>query len=306
MVNKNYDIRVVSWDTDRESLRQIRQQVFIDEQQVPSEIEIDERDSNATHFLLSVNDKPVGCGRLLEDGKITRLALLPQYRGAGRGTALLGYIVEHARALDLKRAYLHAQDHAAAFYEKAGFTQEGEGFEEAGIPHHRMAMHLQATASDQSLHGVSYPEPFATLATQLVASANRQLRIFSPRLDHEVFDRESMVDAVSALARNSRYCDIRILICDSKPIVKLGHRLLTLARRLPSSIHIQKLAKYPDLPTDSFVISDSNGIIYKPLDADREGFYEPDSAATAKRFIDQFDELWHRSTPDRELRTLGL
>jgi predicted GNAT family N-acyltransferase len=306
MANKDYSIKVVPWDTGSEPLREIRRQVFVEEQQVPSEIESDDRDSHATHFLLSEGDKPLGCGRLLEDGKITRLALLPEYRGAGRGAALLDYIVEHARDSGLERVYLHAQDHAAAFYERAGFNQEGEGFDEAAIPHHRMAMNLQANAMDRPVSGVSYPEPFAMLATQLVAGANRQLRIFSPCLDHEVFDRKSMVDAVSALARNSRYCDIRILICDSRPIVKLGHRLLTLARRLPSSIHIQKLAKHPDLPTDSFVIRDSNGIIYKPLDADREGFYEPDSAATAKRFIDQFDELWHRSTPDRELRSLGL
>ena len=86
----------------------------------------------------------------------------------------------------------------------------------------------------------------------------------------------------------------------------LGHRLLTLARRLPSSVRIQKLTDHPDLPDYSFVVRDIDGTIYKPNDADREGFYEPDSRASAKRFVDQFDDLWIRSRPDPELRMLGL
>ena len=294
MASEDYSIDCVPWDTHREALREIRDRVFIDEQQVPSEIEIDDCDESATHFLLTREGIVLGCGRLLEDGKITRLALLPEYRGGGLGAALLDYMVQHGKSRGLERVYLHAQDHAASFYERAGFAVEGEGFEEAGIAHHAMSLILQTTDASQSISGVSYPEPFATLTVELVSTARRQLRIFSPRLDHEVFDREAMCDAITALARNSRYCDIRILICDSRPLVKLGHRLLTLARRLPSSIHIQKLGQHPDLPDDSFVVRDNDGTIYKPVDCDHDGFYEPHSPATAKRLVDQFDELWHR------------
>ncbi|MCZ6828207.1 MAG: GNAT family N-acetyltransferase [Gammaproteobacteria bacterium] len=306
MASEDYSIEVASWASHRETLRSIRDRVFIEEQAVPSDIEIDGRDETATHFLLTRDSVVLGCGRLLEDGKITRLALLPEYRGDGLGTALLAYIVAHAKGRGLERVYLHAQDQATAFYQRAGFAVRGEGFEEAGIPHHAMSLSFATAGADRTVSAVGYPEPFATLAVELVATARRQLRIFSPRLDHDVFDREAMRDAIAALARNSRYCDIRILISDSKPIVKLGHRLLTLAQRLPSSVHIQKLSEHPDLPDDSFVVRDSDGTLYKPLDADREGFYEPHSRTSAKRFIEQFDELWQRSRPDPELRRLGL
>ena len=306
MLSDDYTIEVVHWDTHRDTLRFIRDRVFIEEQQVPATIEIDGRDQNAAHFLLSHKGKALGCGRLMEDAKITRLALLPEFRGSGLGAALLDFIVEHARSLGHARVYLHAQDHAIGIYQRAGFNVEGDGFEEAEIPHHAMSLVFDHITADHFIGGVSYPEPFATLAIQLAATATRQLRIFSPQLDHEVFNRQEMSDAIAHVARNSRHSDIRILISNSKPIVHHGHRLLTLARRLPSLVHIQKLTDHPELPDYSFVVRDIDGTIYKPNDADREGFYEPDSRASAKRFVDQFDDLWIRSRPDPELRMLGL
>ena len=89
-------------------------------------------------------------------------------------------------------------------------------------------------------------------------------------------------------------------------MIKLGHRLLTLARRLSSSVRIHKLTDHPELPSDTFVVRDNDGTIYKPNDIEREGFYQPASRATAQRFIDKFDELWHKSKPDPQLRVLRL
>ena len=89
-------------------------------------------------------------------------------------------------------------------------------------------------------------------------------------------------------------------------MVKRGHRLLELARRIPTSVMIQKLSDHPELPGESFVLSDDNGTLYKPLDSDRDGFYEPDDRARAKPYIDRFDDLWLKSQPDSELRVLRL
>lgn len=119
----------------------IRIKVFVDEQNVPIELEQDEYDQKATHFGAFVNGKLVGTGRLViteEGGKIGRMAVLKEYRGSGAGLKLLNFIVDYCQQLGLKQAYLSSQTHAIGFYEKAGFKAEGGIYDDAGIPHRTM------------------------------------------------------------------------------------------------------------------------------------------------------------------------
>jgi predicted GNAT family N-acyltransferase len=300
------EITVVDWSDHSETLSALRRTVFIEEQHVPVDIEQDGLDATSTHFLLTRNTEAIGCARLRPDGKVGRMAVLASHRGQGYGRLMLDKIVDHARETGMHRLYLHAQQHAVDFYVGAGFTRYGDEFHEAGIPHTAMELLSDYSRHEGGLARVDYPEPFATLALALARSARRELRIFSPRLDHEVFDNTAMADAMSALARGSRYSSVRILVTDTQPMVKQGHRLLALSRRLSSSIHIQTLTEHPELPDDSFVIRDHTGIIFKPLGKDKPGFYEPNSRAIAKRHIELFDSLWNKSKPDPELRLLGL
>ncbi len=153
---------------------------------------------------------------------------------------------------------------------------------------------------------VNYPSPFDELAVELTCTARRHIRILSPHLDHAVFDRREFADSISALARRSRESLVKILVSDPRPIVQRGHRLMELARRLPSSVKLQKLAEHPDWQGETIVIRDSDGVLYKPRDSDEEGFYEPDSRASTQRHLELFDELWRFSAPDIEFRSLSL
>jgi len=151
-----------------------------------------------------------------------------------------------------------------------------------------------------------YPHPFDELTVDLCTSARRTIRILSPDLDREVFDNDELRNAISTLARRSRYCEIRILVSDTRAIVQRGHRLLELARRVPSLVHIQVLAEHPDLNDDVMVIRDMDGLLFKPGDSAHQGIYEPDSRAIVEAYVEKFDELWERSVPNVELRRLGL
>lgn len=306
MANDDLQIEVVSWNLQRETLRTLRGKVFIEEQKVPREIEWDDQDERATHFLITRNTVALGCGRMQPDGKVGRMAVLPEHRRQGLGRRLLDYIVEHARLNGMGRLYLHAQTHALEFYLRAGFQGTGDEFEEAGIPHTAMELLIDYRGADQFITGIGYPEPFGTLALELVKSARRSLRIYSAQLDREVFDNLELVAAMTQLARRGRHSDIRILINDAKPMVAQGHRLLSLARRLSSTIAIRVLDEHPELPDASFVLRDNNGAVYKPEDRGRGGFYEPDSRASAKRLIDRFDNLWRWGEVDPRLRMLRL
>jgi predicted GNAT family N-acyltransferase len=299
-------IEVVSWNVQREALRDIRDRVFIEEQGVPIEIEHDEHDETATHFLLTRGREALACGRLLPDGQITRMAVLPQHRGQGLGKRLLVDMVAYAGKHGVRRLHLHAQQHASDFYRAAGFVEYGEPFEEAGIRHIAMEQLMDYRGAEGFITGVEYPEPFATLAVTLADKARRHLRIYSHTLDHEVFDNADLAAAMTRLVRRGRQSDIRILVNDPRPMVSRGHRLLQLSRRLSSTISIRVLDEHPELPEASYIVRDHDGILYKPDERGANGFFEPDSRASAKRFVEGFDVLWRWGKTDPRLRRLTL
>ncbi len=127
----------------------VRFAVFVDEQGVPENEEIDAHDRTdaaASHALAYDGSRPVAAGRffLREDGaaQIGRMAVMPEARGSGVGRMLLEALMDEARARGIARAVLFAQTHALAFYERAGFAAYGEPFLDAGIPHVAMARAL--------------------------------------------------------------------------------------------------------------------------------------------------------------------
>lgn len=132
------EIRVAPWCSTN-ALRDIRHQVFIDEQQVPPELEWDAEDAHATHFLLIVEQHPVGTARLLADGHIGRVALLPAARGKGLGQQLMRAVIAHAQQQGMTRLMLSAQTHALGFYRQLGFVTCSDVYPEAGIPHQNMS-----------------------------------------------------------------------------------------------------------------------------------------------------------------------
>lgn len=135
-------VRLADWQTDRDTIRGIRQKVFVEEQQVPEDLEWDELEESAQHFLIYQSNKAIGTGRLTGGGKIGRMAILKDARGNGAGLELLKRICKFARVSGQKNVYLNAQVHAVPFYEKAGFAVTGEEFMEADIPHVRMDLTL--------------------------------------------------------------------------------------------------------------------------------------------------------------------
>jgi predicted GNAT family N-acyltransferase len=122
----------------------IRFTVFVDEQNVPPELEPDEYDADAVHLLLVEADTgaAVGTARIVNKGngiaKIGRVAILREWRGKGMGESLMQKTMELAREHGFTSAILDAQTYVIEFYERFGFVAEGPVFDDAGIPHRRM------------------------------------------------------------------------------------------------------------------------------------------------------------------------
>jgi len=139
----SYRVRVAQWEIDEAALKSIRFDVFCLEQGVPESLEWDGIDGRCVHVIAEANDgSPIGCGRLLPDGHIGRMAVRGPWRGHGVGSALLQKLVALAVERGHARALLNAQAHAMPFYARFGFSPVGEPFDEAGIPHQAMESRL--------------------------------------------------------------------------------------------------------------------------------------------------------------------
>ncbi|MBX3671834.1 MAG: GNAT family N-acetyltransferase [Burkholderiales bacterium] len=131
-----FRVRLVDWREASGTLSAIRTTVFVGEQGVPPEIEIDGRDPGCAHVVAeSDSGGAVGTGRLMPEGRIGRMAVLAAWRGRGVGAAMLEALVAEAKRRGFRETYLHAQAHAKDFYARHGFVVEGEEYLEAGIPH---------------------------------------------------------------------------------------------------------------------------------------------------------------------------
>ncbi len=136
-------IELGDWERLRAEVLPIRFAVFVDEQKVPADLEIDEWDARSLHAVARDAEwRAVGTARLLPDGHIGRVAVLRAARGAGVGAALVQRMVQAARAVGHADVVLSAQTHAIDFYRRLGFREEGAPYDDAGIPHITMRRRL--------------------------------------------------------------------------------------------------------------------------------------------------------------------
>jgi predicted GNAT family N-acyltransferase len=136
-------VELGDWNAMRQWAEPIRYAVFVDEQKVPSEMELDDWDVKSVHAV-AFDDAAaaVGTGRLLPDGHIGRLAVSRTARGNGTGSALLRALMEEARRRGHREAVLSAQTHAIEFYRRHGYEIAGSEYLDAGIPHIDMRCQL--------------------------------------------------------------------------------------------------------------------------------------------------------------------
>jgi predicted GNAT family N-acyltransferase len=151
-VNTTVRIRQVSSQKELKKAFAIRLRVFVREQGVPEEIELDRDDKRALHFLAYDGENAVGTARVVirhGNAKIGRMAVLKTYRGKSIGKKLLNRAVLAAKRRGAQKIYLHAQVPVISFYESRGFRCAGPIFMEAGIPHRKMDLY-SAVIGDSS------------------------------------------------------------------------------------------------------------------------------------------------------------
>jgi predicted GNAT family N-acyltransferase len=124
-----------SWAELGAAASAIRHEVFVEEQRVPVELELDEFDAVSIHALALDGETALGTGRLLPDGHIGRMAVRREARGGGIGSKLLRALMQQEQQRGDNAVVLHAQLSAVGFYQRHGYTPEGDVFMDAGIEH---------------------------------------------------------------------------------------------------------------------------------------------------------------------------
>ena len=138
-VQHELNLEIVDWGAAQARVMPLRMQVFVVEQGVPAELELDAFDALSRHALaLNAGGEVVATGRLLPDGHIGRMAVDVRWRGRSIGAAVLEVLVAEAVRHGMEQVMLNAQVQALDFYRRQGFIEEGEPFMEAGIVHRAM------------------------------------------------------------------------------------------------------------------------------------------------------------------------
>ena len=133
----------MSWEQAQPAAGPLRFAIFVDEQNVPSGIELDDMDAKCLHAVAyDADGRAIGTGRLLPDGHIGRIAVAREWRRRGVGAEIMGALMLEARKRGHAQVIVSAQLQAAAFYRGLGFVAQGKVYPDAGILHQDMVREL--------------------------------------------------------------------------------------------------------------------------------------------------------------------
>jgi len=140
----------------------------------------------------------------------------------------------------------------------------------------------------------------------LVGQARRKLQLLTRDLEPRLYDREPFYQALRQLAISNRNVEIQILVMDSDRVVKEGHRLINLGRRLSTFIQFRRVADDYQSTPSSFLIVDERGYLYRNLAIQYRGIADFNSPYRAQEYMRHFDEIWQHSSADPNLRQLHV
>ena len=157
---------------------------------------------------------------------------------------------------------------------------------------------------DRDTVKLSGSDDVRAMAVELARQAQRTLLLYTHDMEARVYDRQPFIEAVSALVRRYPGACFDVLVQDTDRVVKEGHRLVELARRLGSSIQIRRCAEQYRRYSGTFLLADNAGYLYRPVSSRFEGLASFNNAAEVGRLGKYFREVWEHSDTDLELRRL--
>jgi predicted GNAT family N-acyltransferase len=328
----NIKIHCVRWQDQQQQLLAIRHRVFVEEQGVPIELEEDNHDATAIHFLGMDENKPIACARLLADGHFGRVAVLSGYRNNGIGRELLKAISEMALKTGIKSINAEMQCNAAGFYLRNGFTSTPGFLMDAGIPHIHMYKNLpEATSKHQQ------PEPDCTPSSSshmpyvlrhdnrthtltetierlgclqiLVAQRPFTLDLLLTDPNDLIWSHPGTAEGLRLFIRSSRRTTVRVLLKQEHPHLQ-GHPLIQLAQRASSRIQLRINA---GMTISGAVCGPCAWLLDRDIrhldkkeNTSHHWYANFNSPGASRTLAEHVEHLWQEGNSSNELRTLML
>jgi len=326
---KQFDVAEIDWRLDQRAITRLRKSILFIELGNSETTLTDEVDDDANHWVARDNeDELVGAIRMTVDGQISYLIVAANWRRLGVGTSLIEAALSKARRYGLAEVEIEVEPSLETLVSRIGFTSDGDTRFTMPLESEDVHGVLRKTASNNlktARYGASLDEDsesenilgetnkvfllrreeeFRNVTLQLAQQAGHTIRIYSPVLDHRLYDHEELREALSALARRNKYTDVKILLFDSHRVVKNGHALLSLSRRLPSSVNMRIV--HPDYRqlNHEYVVADGIGLVYRIDYENYEGFANFKELSDAGKYTRQFNSAWESSLSDPNLRRL--
>lgn len=305
----NIKYQFCTWHDHKDLLMHVRHSVFIIEQSVPIELELDEHDHSCTHILATDGDKPVGTARLLDDGHIGRMCVLKDYRQQGIATEMLAQLIDKAQQRQFNKAILNAQITAIPFYEKSGFKVCSETFLDAGIEHKTMELSLPQAILGINRTTIELDSKALCRETlsSLITQATQSIAIFSQNLEFSLYQQKDICQAIQKLVRTNRKAQVRIIYKDSQLAAQHAHCFIDLAQRFSSFIEIRK-PNTKDIKQfkQSWLLVDDSGYCHIKNLERFKGTASFNQKLIVKESLDFFNHAWDNSEIDQQTRRLSL
>ncbi len=308
--NPGFLVTPIDFAAGKPELRKVRTTVFVDELDVPPELEADALDPDCVHVIARTPEgTPVGTGRLVPPNlahakgaaRIGRLAVLSDWRGRGIGAAMLQALLDLSKANGWHEVVLSAQVTALDFYLRHAFMPFGDRFVEAGIEHQAMRRHLLGARA------IEHRETAIAVTTALVQASRRGLWIYSRDLDPGLFDDPDVLQAMRRLATARDQAEIKILLQSAAAAQNAHAPLLALAQRLPSVFAFREVSDPVDITYPSaFITNDAGGYYFRTLGHRFDGEADLHAPGRARQLRGDFERVWERSRPVTEYRALGI
>lgn len=309
-----------SWQQLGEVCQQIRHKVFVEEQQIAVEDDLDEQDITSEHFLLLINDRPVATARLTAKGHLGRLAVLKPLRGKGLAKKLIKIVLNYCKRIDLKKVYLNAQITAVNFYAQLGFKANGEEYQEVGIAHLPMLLDFNAQLLDDthlteqailaalkttSQLRIQGHEQIYLAVGVLIQQASRSFNLESPSYINTWFDEASLAPLLQ-VARRHQFSKVSFLFAETYEFSRRTTPLLKLYQRASSHIEIRQPHPYYLTKQQAYLLVDNRHLLWWPDHQQPKAELYTGEHKEVFRLAALFKLHWEKSQAIKTLQNLSL
>ncbi|WP_295862800.1 GNAT family N-acetyltransferase [uncultured Xanthomonas sp.] len=257
-------------------------------------------DALGDHLVARSDDgQAVGAARLGADRRIAALAVLPDWRGRGVGSALLRGLIEEAQRRHWPQLELQAPAAKLAFCARHGFLPPPGG----------VAATAEAVPLRRRFDGAVAVEDAAmaiAASIAVLAQARRQVLIHSRMLDPGLLDDPRVLEQLRRFAVAAHAKQVRVLLHDAAAPQRVGAPLLGLAQRLPSVFEFREVSDPVDRSdATAYLVNDGGGYYFRGLGHRYDGETDLLGGGRARQLRATFERVWERARPCSELRALG-